>query len=340
MIGAWFPLLFVAVAAVCASGKESDREDLPVALGAQAGNIPLGSCSYSDTCSTGGYDGVCVSISAGCCSGTVTSNLCPGSDDIKCCTKSVCSTPLGSGVCMQTAECAAEGGQSVSGYCVGPSDIQCCVSGTPPTPTDSEYGLDVSYEVSSSTASCFVSSGFSFVIPRGYHSYGAVDTAACSTIINAYNAGIKTRDTYMFPCPTCSKSASTQMGELVDYLSNNCKAQWSGRIWLDIEGTQYWYSSTSSNQAFYQALVDSCASYGVECGVYASSSQWSAIFGSTSYSYGSYLPLWYAHYDNNPSFSDYSSYSFGGWTEPYAKQYQGDVTECSMGVDKNYAPNF
>lgn len=30
------------------------------------------------------------------------------------------------------------------------------------------------------------------------------------------------------------------------------------------------------------------------------------------------MPLWYAHYDNSPSFSDYSS--FGGWSEPYAKQ--------------------
>jgi len=45
------------------------------------------SCSYSDTCSVSGYSGACVSISAGCCSsGTVTSNLCPGSSDIRCCT--------------------------------------------------------------------------------------------------------------------------------------------------------------------------------------------------------------------------------------------------------------
>lgn len=26
------------------------------------------------------------------------------------------------------------------------------------------------------------------------------------------------------------------------------------------------------------------------------------------------LPLWYPHYDNNPSFSDFQS--FGGWTTP------------------------
>ena len=29
-------------------------------------------------------------------------------------------------------------------------------------------------------------------------------------------------------------------------------------------------------------------------------------------------PLWYAHYDNLPAFSDFVS--FGGWKTPYAKQ--------------------
>jgi len=82
--------------------------------------------------------------------------------------------------------------------------------------------------------------------------------------------------------------------------------------------------------------VNACNSSGYKCGIYSSASQWSAIFGSLSYSYGSSLPLWYAHYDNNPSFSDFSS--FGGWNTPWAKQYAGDATVCSMGVDKNYAP--
>lgn len=79
----------------------------------------------------------------------------------------------------------------------------------------------------------------------------------------------------------------------------------------------------------------SCSTYGVTCGVYSSSSQWSAIFGSTSYSPASSLPLWYAHYDNSATFSDFSA--FGGWKTPHAKQYAGDVTQCSIGVDKNWA---
>jgi len=39
--------------------------------------------------------------------------------------------------------------------------------------------------------------------------------------------------------------------------------------------------------------------------------------------------------DDSPSFSDFSA--FGGWSSPTVKQYKGDTTLCSMGVDENYA---
>lgn len=192
-----FILLLVAIFVVLCPINAFDAQSAPPAQGLQAGNADLGSCSYQATCTVSGIEGVCVSTSSGCCSGTITSGLCPGSSDIKCCTNNSCSTPQGSGTCMQTSACT---GTSVSGYCVGPSEVQCCISGTPPVPDDSEYGIDVCDPVSSSTASCFVNGGKSFIIPRGYHSTGTVDTAVCNTIINAANAGIKTRDTYMFPC--------------------------------------------------------------------------------------------------------------------------------------------
>jgi hypothetical protein len=214
-------------------------------------NETLTSCSYDATCSSGGYDGVCVSVSAGCCSGVTASGLCPGSSDIKCCTQSTCSTPSGTGTCMQTSKCSSEGGTSVSGYCTGPSDIQCCVTGLPPAPTG-EYGVDISDAMSSSTGSCYKSSGITFVIPRGYRSTGAVDTNVCTSLVNAKAVGITKRETYMFPCPTCSKSAAQQMNELVSHLQKNCAESFTGRVWLDIEGSQYWLGSSSKNQAWYK----------------------------------------------------------------------------------------
>lgn len=32
--------------------------------------------------------------------------------------------------------------------------------------------------------------------------------------------------------------------------------------------------------------------------------------------------------------------SFGGWKQPFAKQYKGDVTVCGLGVDLNYSPSI
>ena len=300
----------------------------------------LQGCSYSATCSAGGNEGVCVSKSGGCCSGgTFTSGLCPGSSDIMCCTEAACSTPWGTGTCVNQNDC---NGDVFSGYCTGPSDLKCCVGGSPdpdPTPSGSStMGVDISQPLSSSTASCFASNGVSFIVPRGYTSTGHVDSAACTSLNAAKSAGIAKRDVYLFPCPTCSSSASSQVSQLVSGISGSCGSAWSGRVWLDIEGSQYWLGNTDANRNWYQELVTACKSTASKCGVYSSASQWSAIFGSSSYSFGSDLPLWYAHYDNNPTFSDYSV--FGGWSSPAVKQYKGDTTLCSFGVDLDYAPAF
>lgn len=312
--------------------KGFDHIDTDVGLSAGV-NLNLNStssCSYQATCTVSGVEGVCVSVSAGCCSGTLTSNLCPGSSDIKCCTKAKCSTPKGSGTCLKTSACT---GTSVPGYCTGPSDLQCCVSNSP-LPSTGHYGIDISAAMSASTASC-LSSTISFIIPRGYQSTGKVDPNVCNNLKTGYNAGIKTRDVYIFPAPK-SGNAAGQINSLVSYLNANCKSYWSGRIWLDIEGSTYWLGSSSANQNFYKQLKDACTSSGAKCGIYSSYYQWESIFGSTSFCYGQDLPLWYAHYDSVPNFSDYTS--FGCWNSPYMKQYQGDVTKCSFDVDMNYSP--
>ena len=46
------------------------------------------------------------------------------------------------------------------------------------------------------------------------------------------------------------------------------------------------------------------------------------------------VPLWYAHYDNSASFSDYSQ--IGGWGRPAMKQFKGDITVCGTGVDETF----
>lgn len=63
--------------------------------------------------------------------------------------------------------------------------------------TQSAIVIDMAGKFSNYT--CFKNSGFSHIIIRSYHSYGAIDLDAKSNILQANAAGLST-DTYMFPC--------------------------------------------------------------------------------------------------------------------------------------------
>ena len=124
-------------------------------------------------------------------------------------------------------------------------------------------------------AKCFKRDGFDWVAPRAYRSTGIVDTVVCTTLKNAYTAGISMREAYMFPCPKCSKSAATQVAETINKLNSCGYGVWTKRLWLDVENASLWKGNTTSNRTWYQQLVDACLSYsgsGVTCGVYSSQS--------------------------------------------------------------------
>lgn len=210
------------------------------------------------------------------------------------------------------------------------------------------HGVDVSQPTSSSSFSCMKSNGYSFAIVRVYQSNGKCDPNGPTTIKNAWNAGMSHVDGYIFPCYSCGNAAK-QVDDTISYLANHAVhpvdategnstvaatsgSTKYGMLWLDVEGTQYWSSSTSNNVNFLQQMVDECKKKGVNVGIYSSSSQWNPIMGgSTKFKD---LALWYPHYDGSASFSDFKS--FGGWSKPSIKQYQGDVSFCSAGVDRNY----
>eukprot|EP00490_Sorites_sp_Unknown_P027128 CAMPEP_0114661562 /NCGR_PEP_ID=MMETSP0191-20121206/22806_1 /TAXON_ID=126664 /ORGANISM="Sorites sp." /LENGTH=142 /DNA_ID=CAMNT_0001894577 /DNA_START=278 /DNA_END=706 /DNA_ORIENTATION=- len=141
----------------------------------------------------------------------------------------------------------------------------------------------------------------------------------------------------MFPCR--GKSATTQMNDLIADIEK-CGVQ-PGMIWLDIEvnpsGGCGWGSDYSSNCQYVQELVSAGKAKGKVIGIYSSEYEWETVMGSRyACTAVSSEALWYAHYDNNPSFSDYGSTAFGGWSKPSIKQYEGDKTECGCGVDLNY----
>jgi len=194
--------------------------------------------------------------------------------------------------------------------------------------SEAAKGVDVSAAVSQNSFTCIKNSGYgNFAVVRTYQSNGHVDANGANTIKNARAAGIPYVDAYHFP--STGVNAKTQVADNI----NNLRAKGAsiGMLWFDIEGTQYW-KDCSFNQNFLQQMIDQANSMSVRIGIYSSKSQWDPIMcSSTKFSS---LPIWYAHYDKNPAFSDWVN--FGGWTKPAIKQYEGDTTVCSVGVDLNF----
>ena len=181
---------------------------------------------------------------------------------------------------------------------------------------------------------CIKQAGYSFAIPRAWKSYGAFDSNALANVRNARAAGIPYVDVYMFPCR--GQSASAQVASLV---SNLGSANY-GQIWLDIEtnpssGCSWAGRSGADNCNYVTELVNAVKAHGKVPGIYSSYYMWESIMGGAKNCAGlGHVALWYAHYDNSASFSDFKS--FGGWSRPNIKQFKGDTTACGVGVDLNF----
>lgn len=195
------------------------------------------------------------------------------------------------------------------------------------------YGVDVYSALSVDTMVCLCEKGFSnFFIFRAWRSVGKFDTAAPTNYKNAKETGWSTKNlyAYFYPCYSCGNAGGQVSTFWSEVQSNNMEL---GKVFFDIEGS--WSSSTSSNKKFFEALITKQRELGFSAGIYSSYYQWENIFGlSYKFQYASEYPMWYAHYDNVKSFSDFDA--FGGWSSPYMKQYAGDVTACSTDVDYNY----
>ncbi len=137
----------------------------------------------------------------------------------------------------------------------------------------------------------------------------------------------------MFPCR--GKSGTAQVDQMIAGISGNLY----GKVWIDVETNPStgcaWGSDHAANCNFLTEIVNRVKYHGKTVGIYASTYMWQTIMGSATACTGlGAYELWYAHYDNSPSFSDFKS--FGGWTKPAFKQFAGTTSLCGAGVDKNY----
>ena len=98
-----------------------------------------------------------------------------------------------------------------------------------------------------------------------------------------------------------------------------------GMVWVDIEinpssGCSWSSHSYGSNCNFVVDLINELKSHGKEVGVYTSQYEWEHVMGSLRAcpaAASASNKLWYAHFDNSPSFRDFVQ--IGGWTHPNMK---------------------
>ena len=196
-------------------------------------------------------------------------------------------------------------------------------------------GVDVSEPISEADWQCLESPGgqgpVQWASVRAYRSNGSTDPNAPSSIKNARAAGIKHVSAYIFPCVSCGNGAK-QVNDTVAFLKSSGATP--DIYWYDVE-TYNWSSSLSSNQAFITDMITKGKALGIKAGIYTNYYNWQSIVGlNWSYPAQQGLPLWYAHYDDSASFSDFAA--FGGWSKPSVKQYEGDQSSCGVGIDYDY----
>jgi hypothetical protein len=197
-----------------------------------------------------------------------------------------------------------------------------------------ELGGDVSEFYDESVWQCAKKKGWNMMSARSYCSYGAVDPNGKKTVAAAKAAGFGRTDIYHFPCPGIS--AKKQIQDDINYVGlGNFNT-----IWMDIETNPSsgcgWPSDQSKGCKFLEELIHEAKAMGADVGVYASEYEWGQTVGAGCKAGGD-LKLWYANYDGQKSFGDFSP--FGGWTKPWAKQYADTVgNECGLNADADWRP--
>ncbi|CAF1095564.1 unnamed protein product [Didymodactylos carnosus] len=171
--------------------------------------------------------------------------------------------------------------------------------------------------------------GYDIPIVRIHRSDGMVDSFGIQTIIDARKVGFTQVHGYFVPRFQSGNPAKQVSSTITSLANKNAKID---MIWFDVESPEQWSTNPQSNINFIQSLINEAIAQNMKYGIYTQKTKWSPITDNTNV-LGS-VPLWYAHFDDLASFSDFRP--FGAWTKPLMKQYQGDVVDCNVEIDRNF----
>lgn len=197
-------------------------------------------------------------------------------------------------------------------------------------------GLDTAPAVAfQSNFECLKSAGYSFANVRAFSLEGIdLDLSVKDTLIYAKRAGLKTE---LFIRPCRGKSAKLQIDAVVLVIAN----QYYDRFWLFLEDNPNpgctWGNDHKANCDYVKEMLAQLKYFQTPAGIQTSDRFYRQIFGSQGCDISQY-PLIYSHNDSSPSFDDYTA--FGGWSAPYGKVFQNNVTLCNLTISKVYEKEF
>jgi len=201
-----------------------------------------------------------------------------------------------------------------------------------------EHGVDVHDKVTLEQFQCLKGKGHNYAIIRAEGPGCKLDPYTVDNIKNAWKAGLKEVDIYIFPSLDCPLSANAQMKRILSSLET-AKAPF-GRVWLDIEQSgSKWSVDHRVNRKWIREAVSSLTALlggkKERVGIYTSKYGWSPVVGN--WKGLSQHKLWYANYDSTSQLNDNLNGGFGGWAagSGFMKQFNGDIKHCGVDLDFN-----
>jgi hypothetical protein len=121
----------------------------------------------------------------------------------------------------------------------------------------------------------------------------------------------------------------------------------SKRVWVAVEQIAIpWTSGPAAYRYHFERMLNNLRGLGFHnLGIYTSRSQWLSLMNGVSdyadANLSSYMPLWYANYDDTQKLDrdTWARQGFGGWWRPEWKQYQQNYSVNEQVVDFNVSPS-
>uniref|UniRef100_A0A914CIK7 Uncharacterized protein n=1 Tax=Acrobeloides nanus TaxID=290746 RepID=A0A914CIK7_9BILA len=189
---------------------------------------------------------------------------------------------------------------------------------------------------------CLGDANFEMMFAQVYETAGQVDENGILNLLAEDFDGSMQMSAYIAPCVSgkCLNGINDAAGQVNATLQNLKQkvSDFEGYVFIEVATYQNWSSNKAQNQQFIVEMVNSLHFANSFMGIITGQSAWTSIFGAsfTNASVFAQDLVWV----NWNGVEDLTTgwTPFGGWTQPVAHQYAGNINNnnCTIGKPINY----